>query len=253
MLSKYFKRLYQRTMEEAYEKAYRGICECIGEDSKVLDCGAGNGGTFKTLSERCGLSANQYQGIEWNPEDAFSGQAKGINIICYDLNEKIQLEDESCSCVYALSVLEHLLNPCRFIIESQRILKPGGRLVLLTPNISTYFTALLILLGRMPSSGPHPDSDLLIKSQEVFKVSNEELQPDSESTRPHHRHIVVFSFRALRKYLQMAGFSNVKGYGFGLYPFPEFLQPFLEHFDPYHCHQMVFIAEKRKSKTKKCR
>jgi len=38
--------------------------------------------------------------------------------------------------------------------------------------------------------------------------------------------------------------SFVQGYGFGLYPFPGFMQPMLERIDPYHCHQMVFIARK---------
>ena len=30
----------------------------------------------------------------------------------------------------------------------------------------------------------------------------------------------------------MIGFKDVKGYGFGLYPFPNFMQPFFERFDP---------------------
>jgi hypothetical protein len=44
----------------------------------------------------------------------------------------------------------------------------------------------------------------------------------------------------------MLGFEDVRGYGFGLYPFPNFLQPVLEKIDPYHCHQMVFMARKAK-------
>ncbi len=124
------------------------------------------------------------------------------------------------------------------------MLRPSGRLVLLTPNISTYFTALLILLGKMPSSGPHPDSDELLKAEEIFKVSSENLMPDAESDAPVHRHLVVFSYRVLRRYLDLIGFSSVTGHGFGLYPFPIFMQPLLERLDPYHCHQMVFVATK---------
>jgi hypothetical protein len=123
-------------------------------------------------------------------------------------------------------------------------LKQGGTFVLLTPNISTYFTAILILLGRMPSSGPHPDSDVLVKEEEVFKVSSDQLQWDTESDTPVHRHLVVFSYKVLKKYLKMLGFSHIRGYGFGLYPFPNFIQPVFEKIDPYHCHQMVFIAKK---------
>ena len=99
-------------------------------------------------------------------------------------------------------------------------------------------------MGKMPSSGPHPDSDALLKREELIKVSNEKLQPDVERETTLHRHLVVFSYRVLRDYLGMLGFAEVQGYGFGLYPFPNFLQPFLERIDPYHCHQMVFIARK---------
>jgi len=56
--------------------------------------------------------------------------------------------------------------------------------------------------------------------------------------------LVVFSYRVLRQYLTMIGFTEVHGYGFGLYPFPAFMQPVLERTDPYHCHQMVFVAQK---------
>lgn len=128
--------------------------------------------------------------------------------------------------------------------EAFRVLKPGGRLVILTPNISTYFTALLILLGKMPSSGPHPDSNSLVKAEEVFKVSPDELQWDTETDTPVHRHLVVFSYRVLQRYLSTIGFSKIQGHGFGLYPFPNFVQPIFERIDPYHCHQMVFVAEK---------
>jgi hypothetical protein len=68
--------------------------------------------------------------------------------------------------------------------------------------------------------------------------------PDTESDTPVHRHLIVFSYRVLMQYLKMIGFSNVKGRGFGLYPFPRSMQPFLERLDPYHCHQMVMVAEK---------
>jgi hypothetical protein len=42
----------------------------------------------------------------------------------------------------------------------------------------------------------------------------------------------------------MVGFSDVKGFGFGLYPFPNSMQLVLERIDPYHCHQMVMVARK---------
>ena len=199
---------------------------------------------FRSLNERIGLKESRYIGIEWNTKLVQDARKKGLNVVQGDLNREFTFQDNTYKCIFGLSVLEHLLNPCKFLRECYRCLEKGGRLVILTPNISTYFTAALILAGRMPSSGPHPDSDALLKHEELFKVSHESIQPDTESDTPVHRHLVVFSFRVLKSYLMTIGFEEVRGYGYGLYPFPSFMQSFLERIDPYHCHQMVFVAQK---------
>ena len=244
MLQNYFSSLYRDTMNRAYEKAYADIAATIKPDSLVLDCGSSNGWIFDVLSRRSSIKPAQYQGIEWDLQSAAEGQSRPLDIIQGDLNRGIPSGNETFSCVFALSVLEHLLNPCRFLQECHRVLRPGGRLILLTPNISTYFTAVLILLGKMPSSGPHPDSAELLKKEEIFQPSAEKLKPIVDTDTPVHRHIVVFSYRVLRDNLKMIGFSDITGHGFGLYPFPAFLQPSLERVDPYHSHQMTFSATK---------
>ena len=80
-----------------------------------------------------------------------------------------------------------------------------------------------------------------------MKVKEKHMHFDIESETPINRHLIVFSFKVLRDYLYSVGFSKVVGHGFGLYPFPNFMQPLLKKIDPYHCHQMVFIAYKAKS------
>ncbi|WP_197488393.1 class I SAM-dependent methyltransferase [Methylomonas koyamae] len=245
MLADYFTSLYRRTMAEAYSAASREIVSTLKQlGGPCLDCGADSGGWFYRLADEVALERSQYFGIEWNADAVAIAQQNQLNIQQGNLNNGLPFASDSFNCIFALSVLEHLLNGCQFLQEAKRALKPGGKLVILTPNISTYFTAALILAGRMPSSGPHPDSDLFNKTQEIFKVSPEELVWDTETDTPVHRHLVVFSFLALQKYLKLLGFSNVTGYGFGLYPLPNFLQPIAEKIDPYHCHQMVFVAQK---------
>ncbi|WP_157572338.1 class I SAM-dependent methyltransferase [Nevskia soli] len=243
-MNAYFKNLYQRTMREAYGAATAEIAASLRGGGNVLDCGANSGRMFDVLARDAGLVPERYFGIEWDPETAEKGRMRGLRIDCGDLNRPMPYESDAFSCVFGLSLLEHLLNGCRYMKECHRVLQPGGTLVLLTPNISTYFTAALILLGKMPSSGPHPDSDALVKREELFKVSNDQLQLDTERETSLHRHLVVFSYRVLLDYLKMIGFAEVRGHGFGLYPFPNFMQPMLERIDPWHCHQMVFIARK---------
>jgi len=244
MLRRYFQSLYQRTMREAYGRAPREIVSALRDGGEVLDCGANSGWMFGVINEQMPLSTSNYTGIDWDDDSVKEGERRGLNIIRADLNDGIPFESDRFTCVYAVSVLEHLLNGCRFMRECHRVLKPGGTLVLLTPNISTYFTAVLILMGKMPSSGPHPDSESLLAREEPVRVRSETLSSDVERDTPVHRHLVVFSYRVLKRYLGMLGFTDVKGHGFGLYPFPKTFQPVLERIDPWHCHQMVFVARK---------
>jgi 2-polyprenyl-3-methyl-5-hydroxy-6-metoxy-1,4-benzoquinol methylase len=244
MLENYFKGLYQRTMSQAYRRAHIEIVQALATGGRCLDCGANEGYWQTKLATEIGLRNDRYSGIEWSNECVLAAQNKGIQLVHGDLNKNLPFDSGQFACVFGLSVVEHLLNPCNFLREAHRVIAPGGRLVILTPNISTYFTAALILAGRMPSTGPHPDSTSLVKSEEIFKVSADCLQPDSEAETPVHRHLVVFSYKVLRRYLDLLGFRNIRGFGFGLYPFPNFVQPILEKLDPFHCHQMVFVAEK---------
>src|SRR5205814_6303531 len=50
------------------------------------------------------------------------------------LVERLPVSDASMSAVLALDVVEHLGDAGRFLSEAARVLRPGGRLALSTPN-----------------------------------------------------------------------------------------------------------------------
>jgi len=231
-------------MREAYATSLRAIADALRDGGSCLHCGAHDGGIFKRINEQIKLDPKNYNGIEWSADLVAVCRDQNLNVIQHDLNDGLPHQENKFDCVFALSVLEHILNCCAYLRESHRVLKPGGVLVLLTPNISTLFTIVQLMVGKMPSTGPHPDSNRLMESQEPLRVPSANKQFDTEGETPVYRHLVVFSYRVLRQYLGMIGFDDVKGYGYGLYPFPNFMQPIVERIDPYHCHQMVFVAKK---------
>jgi 2-polyprenyl-3-methyl-5-hydroxy-6-metoxy-1,4-benzoquinol methylase len=68
-----------------------------------------------------------------------------------DLNEPLPFEPEAFDGVAMLDVIEHVVNAEQLLAESARVLRPGGFLVLSTPNFAWIPERLRILRGRPPA------------------------------------------------------------------------------------------------------
>ena len=126
MLSLYFKKLYQRTMGEAYGLAAQQIFSSLNAGGVCLDCGAHEGYWYEKLSKEINLTKNSYYGIEWDKDSIKKALERSLNIKHGDLNKNIPYSDNTFKCVFALSVLEHLLNGCNFLKECHRVLGNDG-------------------------------------------------------------------------------------------------------------------------------
>jgi len=66
MLRKYFKNLYQLTMDEAYTLATQQIFFSLRKKGNCLDCGAGSGHWYQKLAKEINLAPENYYGIGWD-------------------------------------------------------------------------------------------------------------------------------------------------------------------------------------------
>lgn len=94
----------------------------------VADVGCGSGALWSALNGRfsacIGLDAARYDGL---PPD--------VDFRAIDLDaERLPLEDASVDAAVAVEVIEHLENPRAFARELARIVRPGGWVVISTPN-----------------------------------------------------------------------------------------------------------------------
>lgn len=95
-----------------------------------LDIGSGHGELIRLLRDRFDLhsSACDYTDSLMRLED--------VNVRVADLNRAdLPYSDESFGLVTCTEVVEHLENYRRLLREAHRVLKPGGTLVVSTPNI----------------------------------------------------------------------------------------------------------------------
>lgn len=79
----------------------------------------------------------QVEGVDFDPKGVRNAQAKGLTVHLGDLDRQ-GYPDDSFDAVAMSHVIEHVPDPSALLRECRRILKPGGRLVVLTPNVASW-------------------------------------------------------------------------------------------------------------------
>jgi len=134
-----------------------------GEGARLLEVGCGAGSLLSQVVAR----GYRYYGCDLSPRMAAGAQARArsarvaAGIACADA-ERLPFRTASVDLVIAVGVLEYLPEPLRFLAETSRVLRPGGRLLLSVPSsvsphalAGALFDALphrarALLLGRDP-------------------------------------------------------------------------------------------------------
>ncbi|MFH0804155.1 MAG: class I SAM-dependent methyltransferase [Candidatus Zambryskibacteria bacterium] len=100
------------------------------EDVKgpILDIGCATGNFMMVKPEI-------FEGIEIEDDSYKVAKSRGLKVFKLDVEKDLGgLASAKYEAVYAKQVIEHLKNPLIFLKEIKRILKPGGKAIVLTPN-----------------------------------------------------------------------------------------------------------------------
>lgn len=112
-----------------------------------IGCGSGMGvGKYAVdYQNRIANKANQFWGIE--PSD--SPVQEWFDRVERCLFEDCTLPDNSVDVAYSHMVMEHVINPDKFFQRLERVLRPGGCYLFLTPNGASYFGLAGLVLHRL--------------------------------------------------------------------------------------------------------
>jgi 2-polyprenyl-3-methyl-5-hydroxy-6-metoxy-1,4-benzoquinol methylase len=134
------------SLGRSHQRIYRSVADVLGARGAhglIADVGCGRGDLWQALGgtfQSCiGIDAVRYDGLP--PEVEFHAA---------DLDAaRLPLRDASVDVAAAIEVIEHLENPRAFARELARIVRPGGWVVITTPNqLSALSLLTLVLKGR---------------------------------------------------------------------------------------------------------
>jgi len=172
----------------------------------VLDIGCGRGFLLQTLRARhpdvvC-------YGVELSHKLCEQARRNGITVFNQDLASGVPLPDESVDVGVMGEVIEHVFDPDLCLEEVRRILKPGGALVVTTPNLASWYNRLLLLIGVQP----------VFSETSTRKKYGHWLPMFGQGVTTTQGHLKLFTLGALRELLCDLGFSieRVEGYKFYL-------------------------------------
>lgn len=119
---------------------------------RLLDVGCGHGLFLQALDRQLELSARGWslQGVDYSEFVLERARRLPYGFRQCNLDEGIPYEDEAFDVVYAGEVIEHVYNPDLLVREARRTLRPGGSLVITTPNIQAWYNRALFAAGIQP-------------------------------------------------------------------------------------------------------
>lgn len=107
--------------------------------------------------------------------------------------------NHSFDVVHMAEVIEHLAHPDRAMEEVRRILRPGGHVIISTPNLACLPNRLLLPLGLQPIFTEVSEDRVLGRGFHLFGQGSKPVG-----------HLRIYSKRGLLEFVELSGFRTVR-------------------------------------------
>jgi SAM-dependent methyltransferase len=156
----------------------------------VVDLGCGDGSALAVAARH--NPAHRFAGIDWSGDALRRAQALGLTVVRGSINRSLPVADGAADVVIMSELIEHLVDPDGAVAEVRRVLRPGGSLLLSTPNLAAWYNRGLLAVGIQPIF-----SEVSLRG--VF----------GRPGRVVAGHLRLFTRRALTEFLTASGFRCV--------------------------------------------
>jgi len=239
LIEKNYKRWESKPLlHKCYVEFHRLMASCLRRlpDGKIVELGSGMGNIHETIPECLRTDLFQYQWID-QVENAY----------------KLTFADSSLSDLVMVDVFHHLRYPGTALTEFQRVLKPGGRVIMMEPCISG--------LGYIVFGPLHPEP--IGNARQIQWFAPKDWDPEridyysgqGNATRIFvHKYfaselgswkIVEVKRIAALAYAASGGYSGPQLYPTFAYPFIKFLEKLIQPFPALFATRLLVVLEKR--------
>jgi SAM-dependent methyltransferase len=195
------------------DRAYRqaamlaNVLRGVQAPARIVDVGCGDGFATKVAADR--NPEHYFAGLDWSAGSLAAARDRGIAVVRASIDApSLPLATGSVDVVVMSEVIEHLVDTDSAIESAHRALKPGGSLLLSTPNLASWYNRGLLALGIQPVF-----SEVSLRG--VFGRPGTQVAG----------HLHMFTKRALVEFLEAYGFSCVKVAGASYHDVPAPLRP----------------------------
>lgn len=123
------------------------------EGASLLDIGCDTGSLLCTAREAFGMKVT---GLEINARAAEVARTRhGLDVVVGPI-ETARLMPESFDYVTMIDLIEHVADPLALLTSARRLLRPGGRLYIMTPNHDALIHIIGIALDRIAGRSAQP-------------------------------------------------------------------------------------------------
>jgi SAM-dependent methyltransferase len=173
----------------------------------VVDVGCGDG--LATSVASSASPGHRFVGVDWSADGLRQARARGLTVIRASVEgAALPLATDAADVVIMSELIEHVIDTDALLDDVRRILRPGGSLLLSTPNLAAWYNRGLLAVGIQPVF-----SEVSLRG--VFG------RPGSEVA----GHLHMFTRRALVGLLAARGFTGISVAGACYHDVPRPLRP----------------------------
>ena len=142
--------------------------DCVAAEKTldILDIGCGSGANSIALAQK----GHRLHGVDVSEVAIKQYCRHGFDGRVADIEFGLDYPDASFDLAFCSEVIEHMTSPEILASEISRILKPGGLLVLSTPNSAFWLYRLLGLFGYTVSELQHPKHFQFFSRRSLIKL-----------------------------------------------------------------------------------